>query len=67
MTSLADALPKEIARVREVLKYYEEVGPAAAFAVHMIKRDLLAAETSIGENDTVGMLKAYASLKEVNE
>ena len=32
--TLGDALPKEMARVRDVLGHYKEIGPAGMFGAH---------------------------------
>ena len=64
--SLGEALPKEIARVREVLKDYESVGPAGAFAVMMIKKDIADAERAIMEGDLVAMIRSYKTLQDTN-
>lgn len=63
--SLAEALPKEMARVREVLGYYKEVGPAGMFGAAMIEADLRAADQAVMSGDVVRMLAAYQSLKEI--
>jgi hypothetical protein len=47
METLADALPKEMARVREILGYYKEIGPAGMFGAAMIEQDLRAADAAV--------------------
>lgn len=64
--TLADELPKECARVRTVLGYYREIGPAGAFGAMMIERDLAAADRAMAEGDVVEMLRAYETLKEID-
>ena len=44
--TLADALPKEMARVREVLGHYKEIGPAGMFGAAFIEQDLRAADAA---------------------
>ena len=62
--TLADALPREVARVRdEVLPAYLEIGPAGQFAAAMMRRDLDAASKAMIEGDTVEMIRVYESLK----
>lgn len=64
--TLADALPREMQRVREILPHYKEIGPAGMFAVAMIEADLRAAEKAMMACDVVAMLRVYQSLKEVD-
>lgn len=62
--SLADALPREIARVRdEVLPAYLAIGAPGTFAVMMIRADLDAASKAMIEGDTVEMIRVYERLK----
>ena len=62
--TLGDALPREIARVRDqVMPAYLDIGPAGALALAMMRADLDAASKAMIEGDTVGMLRAYESLK----
>ncbi len=64
MSTLGDELPKEIARNKELLKIYRSIGPAGMFGFTMIKRDIEEAERATAEGDTVGMIRAYAALKD---
>lgn len=65
--TLGDALPKEMARVRDhVLPHYIEIGPVGAFGAAMIRRDLDAAAKALAEGDVAAMIAAYQSLKETN-
>ena len=61
--TLGDALPKEMERVRKLMKNYEAIGPAGTFACAMMKHDLDTAQRAISEGDTVAMLRVYQSLK----
>ena len=64
MDTLGEALPREIARVRdEVLPCYLEVGPAGTFAATMMRRDLDAASKAMIECDLPEMIRVYESLK----
>lgn len=65
METLADALPKEMVRVREILGYYKEIGPAGMFGAAFIEQDLRAADKAVMSGDVVEMLKAYKKLKEI--
>jgi len=63
--SLGEALPREMARVRDnVLPAYIEIGPGGAFAAAGMRADLDAAAKAMAEGDVVEMLRVYQSLKE---
>ena len=64
---LADALPKEMARVRRVQGYYKEIGPAGMFGAAMIEQDLQAAEAALASGDVVEMLRTFVALQETKE
>jgi hypothetical protein len=61
--TLGDALPKEMARVRDLIPMYESIGPAGGFAVGMMKADLYRAARALAEGDVIEMLRVYESLK----
>lgn len=61
--SLAEALPKEMARVREVLGHYREIGAAGMFGAAFIEQDLREADNAVMSGDVVRMIKAYETLK----
>ena len=61
--TLADALPKEMARVREVLGHFKEIGPAGAIGAAFIEKDLRAADRASASGDVVAMIKALQSLR----
>lgn len=62
--TLGDALPREMARVRDqVMPAYQSIGPAGAFALTMMRADLDAAARAMAEGDVVAMLRAHESLK----
>lgn len=65
METLAEALPKEQARVREVLGHYKEIGPAGAFGAAMIEHDLRTADAAVMSGDVVAMLRAFETLKQI--
>jgi hypothetical protein len=62
-TSLADALPKEQARVREILGHYKALGPVGMFGAAFIEADLREADAAVMSGDIVRMLRAYEKLK----
>jgi len=65
ITTLADALPKEIERVREIIKEYEDpmLEGAGTFAAAMMKGSISLAEKAIMQGDVVSMLQCYNELK----
>jgi hypothetical protein len=63
METLANALPKEQERVRELIPIYESVGVAGAFAVAMMKSSLRAAEIAAASGDVVAMVRALEDLR----
>lgn len=64
METVGDALPKEMARVRDLIPIYESIGPAGGFAVAMMKNDLDRAAKAMVEGDTVEMICVLTSLRE---
>ena len=59
MDTLGDALPREMARVRdEVMPAYIKIGPAGQFALAFMR-----ATKALAEGDVVEMLRVYESLK----
>jgi argininosuccinate lyase len=63
METLADALPKEIERVQEIIKEYEQV-PMGYLAAALMKQDIKNAHEAMISGDIVGMLNGYQALKE---
>lgn len=62
--SLGEALPREMARVRdEVMPAYIEVGPPGALALHFMRTSLDAATRALAEGDVIAMLQCYEDLK----
>jgi hypothetical protein len=68
MNTLGEELPKEMARVRDVLMpMYRGIGPAGGFALAMMKAALDRATTALVEGDVVEMLRSYEALKGFKE
>ena len=65
--SLAEALPKEMARVREVLGHYKEIGPAGFIGASMIEQDLRAADKAVMSGDVIAMIQSFNALKEITD
>lgn len=63
--SLGTELPKQIARVQEILGQYIAIGPNGAFGAAFIRADLANATKAMMEGDVVEMLRAYNTLKEI--
>ena len=64
--TLAEALPMEQARVRELVRIYREI-PAGVFAATMMENSLRAADKASAEQDTVAMLRALQDLQSYTE
>lgn len=60
--SLAEALPKEQQRVREMLPFYDEI-PNGVFAATMMRMALARAERAAASGDVVAMVFSYEELK----
>lgn len=66
--TLGDALPKEMARIRDVIMpAYQSIGPAGAIALAMMRTDLDLAAKAMVEGDVVAMIAAYQSLQDYSE
>lgn len=63
--TLAEALPREMARVREVLGHYREIDPAGMFGAAMIEQDLRTADRAVMSGDVVAMILAMETLREI--
>lgn len=63
--TLVDVLPRECARVREVLGHYKAIGPAGMFGAGFIEQDLRAADAAMASGDVVAMLRAFKALQEI--
>jgi hypothetical protein len=63
MTSLGEALPGEIARVRDVVLPTYDAIPTGGFAAALIRADLDRASKAMIDGDLVEMIRVYESLK----
>lgn len=61
--SLAEAFPREQERVRELLGFYKEIGPAGTFGALMIEDALRRADRAAAEQDVVAMISCYQELQ----
>ena len=64
--TLGEALPKEQARVRELIVQYRDpmLNGAGRFAALLMEADLAEADRIIMAGDIVGMVRIYQKLKE---
>ncbi len=65
--SLGEAYPEEQARVRTILGYYKEIGPAGAFGAAMIEVVLRRADKAAIEGDVLAMIGLYKEMQEIQE
>ncbi len=63
MQTLGDSLPKEMARVRELIGIYRSIGPAGYPAAAMMELSLQAADKASIEGDVAAMIRAHEDLK----
>lgn len=61
--TLGEALPIEMARVRDKLLPEYDAIPTGVFAATMMRAELDAAARAMAAGDVVSMLRSYASLK----
>lgn len=62
--TLGDALPKQMARVRdEILPEYVAIGAPGMFAATMMRKDLDDAARAMAAGDVVAMIRAHEALK----
>ena len=66
MESLGDALPKEQARVRELILQYRDpmLNGAGVFAAAFMEQSLKKADEAVMSGDVIAMLRTYQDLKE---
>lgn len=60
--TLADALPKEIERVQELIPMYEGV-PMGFIAAGMMRESIRQAHAAMMSGDVIAMLRVYEDLK----
>ncbi len=65
--TIGDALPREIARVTEILGHYDAIGPAGVFGATLIRYDLSHATKSLASGDVAEMIVAYNVLKDIRK
>lgn len=63
MSSLGTEFPVELARARELLGVYRDIGPAGSFGAVVIEGAIRTAEQALASGDVVAMLRSYEELK----
>ena len=64
--TLADELPREMSRVREILGEYKKLGHVGAFGAVMIEQDLRAADHAVMSGDVLQMLRSLSTLRDIS-
>jgi hypothetical protein len=65
--TVGDALPKEMARIRDVvIPAYQSIGPAGLFALTCMRMDLDAAAQAMAEGDVIAMIRQLEALRGYN-
>lgn len=63
--SLGEALPEEMARVRDVvMPAYQEIGASGIFALAFMRGSLDLAAKALAEGDVIEMIRIYKELQE---
>lgn len=57
--TLADAYPKQQARIAELLTQYEEIGKPGEFGAMMLRDLIKRSQQAAAEGDIVGMIRIY--------
>lgn len=67
MTTLAEALPAQQARCREILEHAVAIGPSGAFLAEMLRQSLARAERAAADGDLPAMIRALNDLQAYSE
>ncbi len=74
MNSLADALPREIARVsakrdrwRDMMKEHPELGPGMQFTIAIMQAEIDRGVKACANGDIAEMMEAHQSLKDYSD
>lgn len=62
MSSIGEELPKEMARVRELIPLYDAI-PTGAFAATLMRQSLDHAARALAEGNVIEIIRAYEALK----
>ena len=63
MASLGEGFPKEQARVRELLKEYQKIGPNGAFGAAQLEMTLQRADKAALGGDLVEMIAVFKEME----
>ena len=61
--TLAEALPRQQQRARDLLEAYTSIGPQGSFGATMIREALARAERAAASGDIVAMIRACKELE----
>lgn len=64
MDNLIEGILTECNRVRAIVPYYEEIGPAGAIGAAILKAAIREGEAAMASGDVVRMVQAFKSLQE---
>lgn len=62
--TIGDEYPRQQARIRMLIGYYREIGPAGNFGAAMLEATLREADAAMASGDIVRVLRALATMKE---
>lgn len=65
--SLGETFPKQQARLRKLLSYGQELGPAGGFYCWVIEDILRRADKAAMEQDLPAMIAIYREMEEISE
>jgi len=63
MSSVGEEMPKEMARVREMLPIYDSI-PMGLIAAGLMRAALDRAAVALAQGDVVAIIRSYAELKD---
>jgi hypothetical protein len=62
--SLAEAYPEAQARLRELIRQYESIGPAGTFGLLTLRDVQQRADKASAEQDTAAMVRLYQEMQD---
>lgn len=67
MTTIAEELPRQQARCRQILEQALKIGPAGTFLATMLRQSLARAERAAAQGDPVAMIQALNDLRSYSD
>jgi hypothetical protein len=64
MPNLIEGVLAECNRVRGIVPYYEEIGPAGAIGAALLKAAIAEGEAAIASGDLLRMIRAFRALQD---